>query len=101
MASSIRFPPVCNAARWVVDSINEVDYSVNMETKQFLTIAEIREWLKRQREERIPGGGIRALAESIGVHENVLYRIISGKNPGYRTAGKLRDYFGGENARQH
>lgn len=57
-----------------------------------MTVAEIQEWLREQRSERIPNGGIRMLAKKIGVHENSLYRILKGANPNYNTAAKLREY---------
>lgn len=39
---------------------------------------------------------LRAVAQSIGVHENTLYRLMAGKEPTYSTVKRLSDYIEGK-----
>jgi hypothetical protein len=63
-----------------------------MESETFISVAEMQAWLRDQRAERIPNGGIRRISREIGLHENALYRILKGAMPSYKTAAKLREY---------
>lgn len=50
-----------------------------------LTIEQIRQ--------KMSGLNVRDISNRIGVHENVLYRVMGGANPSYKTFEKLNKYF--------
>lgn len=53
-----------------------------------LTLEQIKAYLK--------DANLRAVAESAGVHENSLYRLMNGQEPKYSTVKKLSDYIEGK-----
>lgn len=61
-----------------------------------ITIDEMRDWLNKQKSERITGRGLRDIAKQIDVHENTLYGICRGNLPNYQTAEKLRAFIESE-----